>query len=179
MAVTQSTTNVVKRNRERQATLYGEPLGDLLGRIIDRVGINQARLAAVLGLSAPMLSQLMSGARVQIGNPSAVRRLQELTELAEEAATGIAQPELERRLAEVSSHTSAMTPSTSQRRPAAAGTVRSIQGLLRAIASADELLSAADALQPHHPAIAEFLRIYGAGRTDDAISHYEAREHLV
>lgn len=57
------------RARELQRNWYGEPLGALFRRLIDDLGLNQARLAGVLGLSAPMLSQLMSGQRAKIGNP--------------------------------------------------------------------------------------------------------------
>ena len=38
-------------------------------------GITQRRLAQVLGLSAPMLSQLISGRRIKIGNPAVYERL--------------------------------------------------------------------------------------------------------
>ncbi|CAM5363955.1 hypothetical protein SCALM49S_04514 [Streptomyces californicus] len=44
------------RARELQRSWYGEPLGALFRRLIDDLGLNQARLAAVLGLSAPMLA---------------------------------------------------------------------------------------------------------------------------
>jgi len=37
--------------------------------------ISQARLADVLGISAPMLSQVMSGRRAKIGNPSVLARM--------------------------------------------------------------------------------------------------------
>ena len=71
---------------EQQRQIYGAPLGDIAHHVMDRLGLTQGRLAEALGLSAPMLSQLMSGQRVKIGNPSVVQRLQSLSELAEEAA---------------------------------------------------------------------------------------------
>lgn len=76
------------RARELQRSWYGEPLGALFRRLIDDLGLNQARLAAVLGLSAPMLSQLMSGQRAKIGNPAVVQRVQALQELAGQVADG-------------------------------------------------------------------------------------------
>lgn len=76
------------RARELQRSWYGEPLGALFRRLIDDLGLNQARLAAVLGLSAPMLSQLMSGQRAKIGNPAVVQRVQALQELASQVADG-------------------------------------------------------------------------------------------
>lgn len=76
------------RARELQRNWYGEPLGALFRRLIDDLGLNQARLAGVLGLSAPMLSQLMSGQRAKIGNPAVVQRVQLLQDLAGQAADG-------------------------------------------------------------------------------------------
>lgn len=76
------------RARELQRNWYGEPLGALFRKLIDDLGLNQARLAAVLGLSAPMLSQLMSGQRAKIGNPAVVQRVQLLQDLAAQVADG-------------------------------------------------------------------------------------------
>ena len=76
------------RARELQRNWYGEPLGALFRRLIDDLGLNQARLAGVLGLSAPMLSQLMSGQRAKIGNPAVVQRVQLLQDLAGQVADG-------------------------------------------------------------------------------------------
>lgn len=169
-----SGADIAARNRVRQAELYGEPLGELLARATDQLGITRARLAGVLGLSAPMLSQLMSGQRTKIGNPAAVRRMQELVELGREAAGGRVHPDtVEGRLAEVSLHTGAMT-ATTQHRPTAAATAHAIQALLRQLSSAGDLLAAAELLEPDHPELADFLRVYGAGRTDDAVAHLEA-----
>jgi transcriptional regulator with XRE-family HTH domain len=65
-----------------QTEMYGEPLGRRFGRLLSVYGLSQARLAAVLGLSAPMLSQLMSGQRAKISNPAVLGRLVRLEELA-------------------------------------------------------------------------------------------------
>lgn len=67
---------------EQQRALYGAPLGELVGQVRDRLGLTQTQVAEVLGLSAPMLSQLVSGHRVKIGNPAVVHRLQALLVLA-------------------------------------------------------------------------------------------------
>jgi transcriptional regulator with XRE-family HTH domain len=66
----------------RQTTLYGEPLGARFARLLTSYGIPQSRLAAVIGLSAPMLSQLASGQRVKITNPAVYARLLRLEDLA-------------------------------------------------------------------------------------------------
>ncbi|NMH96052.1 helix-turn-helix transcriptional regulator [Pseudonocardia acidicola] len=67
-------------NRERQRTLYGAPLGDRVHRLIGILGITQARLAGALGLSPAMLSQLVSGRRIKIGDPAVLARLMLLDE---------------------------------------------------------------------------------------------------
>ncbi|NYI05391.1 helix-turn-helix domain-containing protein [Allostreptomyces psammosilenae] len=73
--------DATERARQLQRAWYGEPLGDLFRRLLADLDLNQSRLAGVLGLSAPMLSQLMHGRRTKIGNPVAVRRLDALREL--------------------------------------------------------------------------------------------------
>ncbi|GAB2667560.1 helix-turn-helix transcriptional regulator [Saccharopolyspora gloriosae] len=65
----------VQRNLELQREWYGEPLGDRVRRLVVAFRISQAQLAEVLGISAPMLSQVMSGRRAKIGNPSVLARL--------------------------------------------------------------------------------------------------------
>ena len=72
----------IGRNRARQAEWYGEPLSERLGRLLRHLGISQAMLADILGLSAPMLSQLMSGQRAKISNPAVFARLISLEEIA-------------------------------------------------------------------------------------------------
>ncbi len=54
--------------------------------------------------------------------------------------------------------------------------VREIQSLLRSVAAAGDIIDAADSLAPTHPELAEFLRVYGAGRTADAVAHYEGHQ---
>lgn len=69
-----------------QTEMYGEPLGQRIGRVLAAYRLSQARLAAVLGLSPPMLSQLMSGQRAKISNPAVLGRLVRLEELAPAAS---------------------------------------------------------------------------------------------
>ena len=59
-------------NVEQQRALYGEPLADTAARVMGALGLTQARLAQVLQISAPMMSQLISAQRVKIGNPAVV-----------------------------------------------------------------------------------------------------------
>ncbi len=83
--------------RAQQRALYGEPLADIAARVQSGLGLTQARLAELVGLSAPMLSQLIAGNRVKIGNPAVLHRLQALIELAA-AASGLSPAELDERL---------------------------------------------------------------------------------
>ncbi|GAA1430542.1 DNA-binding protein [Streptomyces thermospinosisporus] len=171
------------RARELQRTWYGEPLGTLFRRLIDDLGLNQARLAGVLGLSAPMLSQLMSGQRAKIGNPAVVQRVQLLQDLARQVVDGsVSAAEATERMEEIkkSQGGSVLTNTTQTTNSSGAPTVkrvvREIQSLLRSVAAASEILEAADALAPTHPELAEFLRVYGAGRTSDAVAHYQSHQ---
>ncbi|MFI0941055.1 DNA-binding protein [Streptomyces sp. NPDC021020] len=169
--------------RELQRGWYGEPLGELFQRLIADLGLNQARLAAVLGLSAPMLSQLKSGQRAKIGNPAVVQRLQALQELAAQVVEGrTGALEAAARMDEIrdAAATSVLSTTTHSAVPAEAPVaaprevVRGIQEVLRSLASAAEVEEAARSLAPLHPHLAEFLRVYGAGRTSEAVAHYEA-----
>jgi predicted transcriptional regulator len=171
------------RAQELQRGWYGEPLGDLFRRLIGDLGLNQSRLAGVLGLSAPMLSQLMSGQRAKIGNPAVAQRLQALQELAGQVADGgLSAVQATARMEEIrqsegsSLLSSGHSTSSGERLPPARRVVREIQSLLRSVASAEEISRAADTLASGHPQLAEFLRVYGAGRTDDAVTHFEAHQ---
>jgi predicted transcriptional regulator len=177
-----SPRDAADRAREQQRGWYGEPLGELFRGLIADLGLNQARLAAVLGLSAPMLSQLMSGQRAKIGNPAVVQRLQSLRELTDRIADGtLTSAEAAARMEEIRASAGSALIGTASTRTTAHGApprrvVREIQSLLRSLASADDLLAAAGTLAADHPELAEFLRVYGAGRTDDAVAHFEAHQ---
>jgi predicted transcriptional regulator len=172
------------RARELQRSWYGEPLGALFRRLIDDLGLNQARLAAVLGLSAPMLSQLMSGQRAKIGNPAVVQRVQALQDLAGQVADGsVSAAEATDRMDEIkktqggSVLSSSGQTATGSGAPTVKRVVREIQSLLRSVSAAGDIIDAANSLAPSHPELAEFLRVYGAGRTADAVAHYEAHQN--
>ncbi|MDT0267124.1 DNA-binding protein [Streptomyces sp. DSM 44915] len=183
-AVQQEST---EKAREQQTTWYGEPLGTLFRRLIADLGLNQARLAGVLGLSAPMLSQLMSGQRAKIGNPAVVQRVRALQDLAAEVragrvsaaeATG-AMDDIRRTAGgNVLSPASTSTRSGPSAVPAnpSKRVVREIQALLRSVADATEIQSAARVLGDSHPELAEFLRVYGVARTREAVEHYESHQ---
>lgn len=67
-------------------------------------------------------------------------------------------------------------PATNNPRPDARTVVREIQDLFREVASAGEVQRAAELIAAESPGLAELLLTYGAGRTDDALAHYE-RHH--
>ena len=166
----------LERNRRTQADLYGQDLRSLFGRLIEALGLTQARLAATIGVSAPMLSQLMSAQRVKIGNPAVLHRLQMLGDLCDDVEQGRLGPAtVPQRLEEIAGTAANLARSTqiaALTDPAA--TARVVQDLLRATDSAEELLHAAALLETRHPRIAEVLRVYGAGRTDEAVEHMRA-----
>ena len=171
-----------QENLLRQSELYGAPLGDSVGRVADRLDLSQAGVARVLGVSAPMLSQLVTGQRIKLGNPQAVQRLQALLALADDVDAGLPHDQVAPRLQEVS--TSAGVTFTQQRAPAAPTSDPddvpvAVSRLLRAVASGRELAAAAGLLDAAHPDLAELLRAYGTGGPDDARRHYEQVRDLV
>ncbi len=175
------TPEQIARNRSQQALLYGAPLGDVFGRLVATLRLNQSRLSEILGVSKPMLSQLMSAQRVKIGNPAVLQRMLELEELAGEVdRAGMDSAELDGRLREVAA-TSGTLSRTSQAgvRLEPNNAVAAVQSLLRATASAEELLSASRQLEAKHPSIAELLRVYGTSRTDEAVAHYRRTEQVL
>ncbi|WP_062209697.1 hypothetical protein [Streptomyces sp. NBRC 109706] len=180
-AVQQEST---EKAREQQTTWYGEPLGTLFRRLITDLGLNQARLAGVLGLSAPMLSQLMSGQRAKIGNPAVVQRVRALQDLAAEVRGGrISAAEATGAMDDIrrTAGGNVLSPASTTSRSGSASVpanpskrvVREIQSLLRSVSDAAEIQSAARLLADSHPELAEFLRVYGVARTREAIEHYE------
>lgn len=171
MAQSDDTT---ERNRALQREWYGEPLGTRLGRLVDRLRISQTELAATLGLSAPMLSQLMHGHRAKISNPAVLSRLVALEELASSGRLrDLGQADVSRELAEIhdSATTTSSVPAPMPQRPPRDDLALGLQLLLRAVASAAELEAAAELLQDGFPELATVLRVYGTGRTADARDH--------
>lgn len=175
-----------EQNLRQQTELYGEPLGVLMRRIAGTLGLTQARLAEAIGLSAPMLSQLMSGQRVKIGNPAVVSRLHRLDLLVHRVTEeGLAEPQIAIELDDIRGSTGAFTrstptsappssmPAASNPRPDPRAVVREIQDLIRGVASAGEVQRAAELIAAESPGLAELLLTYGTGRTDDAVTHYE------
>lgn len=171
----------VEENLDAQRRAYGEPLSEIFGRLRTAFGLNQAGLAGVLGLSAPMLSQLNSGQRVKIGNPAVLQRVQALSELADQLAEGaVEQNDVAARLEEIRTSSGQFTRSTSTAMGATGddAVVLGMRNLLRAVASGAELSRAAARLESEHPALAEVLRLYGTGPMAPASAHFARHRGL-
>jgi hypothetical protein len=102
----------------RQVDLYGLTWADRLHRLMATYRITQARLAGVIGLSAPMVSQLISGQRVKISNPAVYGRVVRLEELAGSPGIVAGDPaEIARVLADVTAAAPTLTTVAVPARP--------------------------------------------------------------
>lgn len=139
-----------EENKRAQQALYGEPLSARFGRLRAELSLTQARLADILGLSAPMLSQLAGAHRVKIGNPAVYERLVMLEELVDGADAR--SPES---TAELLAHVQATQPVMRQSQ-------------LHAVRpSAADLRAAALRVDDELPAVAQFLRAHAASAAPD------------
>lgn len=162
---------------EEQRSLYGEPVGALVRRVMEQVGLTQSAVASVLGLSPAMLSQLMSGHRVKIGNPQALARLQSLLALADEASS-LTRDVTTRRLDEIKQSRATLT-TTQMSTTAAPDPAALVRTVLRAVASGRDLERAADVLDDVVPELAQLIRAYGTGSPRDAARHMASIAHLL
>ncbi|WP_168583376.1 hypothetical protein [Gephyromycinifex aptenodytis] len=137
-------------NTEAQRRLYGAPLRDLVTGVLTSLELTQGRLADVLGVSAPMLSQLMSGHRVKIGDPAVVQRLQSLLALCGDS-TPLSPEERAARLRDIRGSRCALLVA-SEGKTAHEVVLQE----LRARATRDELDAASQRVQT--PALADLLR---------------------
>lgn len=149
--------HAVQRNVALQREWYGEPLGDRVRRLVVAFGVSQAHLADVLGISPPMLSQLMSGRRAKIGNPAVLARMVMLERrvLTPDVAAGDPAA-IRRALEEV--RDSRPTVSRSSIPVNEGDSEDGVLVALRRVAGRDELVGAADALNGRFPAVAGLLR---------------------
>lgn len=174
MSVDQSDRGSIAHNRSRQCELYGAPLGDRVRRLTAALGVTQARLAHALGLSPAMLSQLVSGRRVKIGDPGVLARLMLLDQRCAQGEP-LAPADAEDLLGEVArarlqwtSPQATPAPPAPQRpralraRPAPPPTHQAAAAL-RSVAPPARLAAAAATLAPAFPELAELLR-QAAGR---------------
>ncbi|KAA9157599.1 helix-turn-helix transcriptional regulator [Amycolatopsis acidicola] len=151
---------IVQRNISLQREWYGEPLGDRVRRLVVAFDVSQAYLAEVLGISAPMLSQVMSGRRAKIGNPVVLARMIMLERkcLIPEVAAG----RKEAMLAALEDVKDARPTVGRDNIPVAAvADDRHVLATLRDIAEEEDLGEAAKRLDDDFPALADLLRRAG------------------
>ncbi|MCP3797837.1 XRE family transcriptional regulator [Allokutzneria sp. A3M-2-11 16] len=147
---------IVQRNLALQREWYGEPLGDRVRRLVVAYSTSQAQLADVLGISAPMLSQVMSGRRAKIGNPAVLARLVMLERRVLTAGVAAGDREaVERALEEV--RASQPTVGLDTLPVDERGAEQAAVARLRELAVADELAGAARLLGERYPALAGLL----------------------
>ncbi|MGV9299464.1 MULTISPECIES: XRE family transcriptional regulator [Amycolatopsis] len=150
---------IVQRNIALQREWYGEPLGDRVRRLVVAFDVSQAFLAEVLGISAPMLSQVMSGRRAKIGNPVVLARMIMLERkiLVPEVAAGD-RDAMQAALEDVRDSRPTVgrdnIPVNSDEKILLAG--------IRDVAEDENLFEAAKLLDDDYPAIADLLRRAGA-----------------
>lgn len=148
---------IVQRNLTLQRAWYGEPLGDRVRRLVRAFNVSQANLAEVLGISAPMLSQVMSGRRAKIGNPAVLARLLMLERkvLIPDVAAG--KPEaLQQALLDV--RDSNPTVGRHLLRIDVSPDANAAIAALRNILSAEDLSAAAELVDEEFPELSDLLR---------------------
>lgn len=148
---------VVQRNLALQREWYGEPLGDRVRRLVVAFDVSQAQLADVLGISAPMLSQVMSGRRAKIGNPSVLARMVMLERKV--LTTGVASGDrdaMQQALEDV--RVAKPTVGRGELPVFEAERGQHAIAFLRRLAEPSDLNTAADLLSQQFPAIAGLLR---------------------
>jgi hypothetical protein len=131
---------VTDQRLTQQRAIYGTSLAERFGAMMSVYRLSQRSLARVLGLSAPMLSQLINAQRIKIGNPAVYERLVMLEERQDEQ-------DPERVLAEVQASAPVLTTHTSRGRQPDAGPPDGgdLTAQLARLAGPDALLAAARA----------------------------------
>ncbi|MFI5612833.1 helix-turn-helix domain-containing protein [Amycolatopsis sp. NPDC051903] len=152
---------IVQRNIALQREWYGEPLGDRVRRLVVAFDISQAHLAEVLGISSPMLSQVMSGRRAKIGNPVVLARMIMLERkiLVPEVAAGNREA-MQAALEEVRDS----RPTVGRDNIPVGSEERLVLSALREVAEDEDLTEAAKRLDDDFPVLAELLRRAGASQ---------------
>lgn len=151
---------IVQRNLALQREWYGEPLGDRVRRLVRAFNISQATLADAIGISAPMLSQVMSGRRAKIGNPSVLAKLIMLERKVFVPDVAAGKPEAIK----------AALLDIRDSRPTVGRDVLTVDGssdanaavaALRNILAAEDLIGAAELVDSDYPELADLLRRAG------------------
>jgi transcriptional regulator with XRE-family HTH domain len=162
---------------ELQRAWFGRSLAELFGTVAEVCGVTQAQLGARLGISAPTVSQLMSGRREKPGNPVVQERIVLLGRALDDFETGRTDATgLRRALDDLGAAGPRRSAPLSPRISAGTDPIAAAQFLrntLATAASAREIEGAARLLDKRYPELAELLRVYGTGRTSEAIDHLQ------
>ncbi|ASR35337.1 transcriptional regulator [Prauserella marina] len=151
---------IVQRNIALQREWYGEPLGDRVRRLVAAFDVSQASLSEVLGISAPMLSQVMSGRRAKIGNPLVLARLIMLERKV--LTPGVAAGSKSALKAALEDVRTARPRVGRDSLPVGEGQDdQAVLAGLREVAEDEGLLRAAERLDADYPALADLLRRAG------------------
>ena len=142
-------SEAVRRNLFRQHELYGEVIAERVRRLVIAYDLSQTQLAAVLGISPTMLSQVVNGRRQKIANPAVLARM---TLLERRARSGGDPSWCAAVLAEVQ----ATTTPDAVGQAGAADRDAVVVALRTELAGAD-LLACAEAVRPLSPELAEML----------------------
>lgn len=142
-------SEAVRRNLSRQHELYGEVIAERVRRLVIAYDLSQTQLAAVLGISPTMLSQVVNGRRQKIANPAVLARM---TLLERRARSGGNPSGCAAVLAEVQ----ATTTPDAVGQAGAADRDAVVVALRTELAGAD-LLACAEAVRPLSPELAEML----------------------
>ncbi|MDQ3887616.1 MAG: helix-turn-helix domain-containing protein [Actinomycetota bacterium] len=146
----------VQRNVAQQREWYGESLGDRVRRLVVAFDVSQAQLAEVLGLSPPMLSQLMSGRRAKIGNPAVLARMVMLERRVLTPSVASGEPAgIRQALEEVRNSRPTLGRETL---PVEEHADETLVSSLRNVVPAHELVAAAGVLDARFPTLAGLLR---------------------
>ena len=161
-----------------QREWFGRPLGELFAQVCDIGGLTQAQLGERLGISAPMVSQLMTGRREKPGNPPVQDRIIALSHAMDDFDGGRIDGQGIRDMldslrseAPMSSRSSVVPRSAVGNDPMAY--TQFLRNLLSAVASAGEIDGAAKLLSKKYPELAELLRVHGTGRASEALAHLQ------
>ena len=142
-------SEAVRRNLSRQQELYGEMIAERVRRLVIAYDLSQTHLAAVLGISPAMLSQVVNGRRQKIANPAVLARMT----LLERRARSGADPT---RCAAVLAEVQATTTPDAVGQAGAANRDAVVAALCTELAGAD-LLACAEAVRPLSPELSEML----------------------
>lgn len=142
---------MTEQNLEQQRAIYGQPLSERFSAVMSVFGLTQRSLAQVLGLSAPMLSQLSSGQRIKIGNPAVYERLVMLEESVDAADKDLVLERIRTSEPQLTTHTAFSATGLRQPAPAQGGITASGAGessggvVLEKLATATQLRAVAQA----------------------------------